>query len=129
MSDQARVGTVVGFDLTVQDADTVRDFYAAVIGWEPVPLDMGGYSDYFMMTPGQTPVAGVCHARGGNADLPPQWLSYVVVEDLEQSMKRCVELGGEIVAGPKGAAPEARFVVIRDPAGAVLALRQPGAED
>ncbi|MDG4763962.1 VOC family protein [Solwaraspora sp. WMMD406] len=127
MSDPTKppFGTVVGFDLTVQDADRVRDFYAEVIGWSPMPLDMGGYSDYFMMSPAGTPVAGVCHARGGNADLPPQWLSYVCVEDLDASIKRAVELGGEVVAGPKGTAPEARFVVIRDPAGAVLALREP----
>ncbi len=124
--DVSQVGTVVGFDLTVDDADRVRDFYSAVVGWSVVPLSMGDYDDYVMMSPAGVPVAGVCHARGGNADLPAQWLSYIGVDDLDLAVKRCVELGGEVVAGPKGEAPGARFVVIRDPAGAVLALRQPG---
>ena len=68
-------GTIIGFDLTVPDAEAVRDFYAAVVGWQPEPFDMGDYADYFMTSPatGDT-VAGVCHARGGNAGLPPQWL-------------------------------------------------------
>ena len=57
-------------DLTVPDADAVRDFYKAVVGWGVQDVDMGGYSDYAMTHPatGQ-PVAGVCHARGVNAGL------------------------------------------------------------
>jgi len=118
-------GTVIGFDLSVPDADALRDFYADVVGWRVEPLSMGDYDDYVMVAPNGTWVAGICHARGGNADLPPLWLSYVCVDDLDASMKKVVELGGEIIAGPKGERPNPRYVVIRDPAGAVLALREP----
>jgi predicted enzyme related to lactoylglutathione lyase len=59
------VGTVVWRDLTVKNADTVRDFYARVVGWSTAPLDMGGYSDYLLTPPGSDePIAGVCHTRG-----------------------------------------------------------------
>lgn len=34
-------GTLIGLDLTVQDADSLRDFYANVIGWEVEPFDLG----------------------------------------------------------------------------------------
>ena len=46
----------------------------------------GGYADYCMNEPesGQT-IAGVCHARGVNANLPPQWLLYITVANLETS--------------------------------------------
>lgn len=128
MSEQERkpVGTVIGFDLTVPDAAAVRDFYAAVIGWKADPLDMGGYDDYFMTSPESgEPVAGVCHARGQNAALPPYWLTYVVVDDLDASIQTCETLGGSLIAGPSAAAGEAnRYCVIRDPAGAYLALLQ-----
>jgi predicted enzyme related to lactoylglutathione lyase len=114
-------------DLTVPDAERVRDFYAEVVGWKPEPVPMEGYSDYSMNVPGSgRAVAGVCHARGNNADLPAQWLLYVVVADLEASMERCRALGGEVVAGPKGEAAKGRYCVVRDPAGAVAALYQPG---
>ncbi|MGQ0838120.1 VOC family protein [Actinokineospora sp.] len=122
------VGKVVGFDLTVADADGVRDFYAAVVGWKPEGLDMGGYNDYFMMGAGGTFEAGVCHARGGNADLPPQWLAHVVVDDLDASLAKVVELGGSVVAGPKGEGND-RYCVIKDPAGAVISLRAAGAPE
>jgi predicted enzyme related to lactoylglutathione lyase len=69
-------------------------------------------------------VAGVCHARGANANLPAQWLVYVQVEDVEASARRAAELGGAVVDGPRGMG-SLRFCVIRDPAGAVLALVGP----
>ena len=36
------IGTIVWCDLTVNDAETVRDFYAAVVGWKAEPVEMGG---------------------------------------------------------------------------------------
>jgi predicted enzyme related to lactoylglutathione lyase len=68
----------------------------------------------------------VCHARGNNADLPPVWLVYLVVEDLEESLVGVREGGGEILAGPKGMGPGSAYAVIRDPAGAAAALYQVG---
>ena len=128
MSDRekASVGLVTWTDLTVENAEQIRDFYSAVVGWNPSGVDMGGYSDFNMNDPRTgNPVAGVCHARGSNADLPPVWLIYVNVEDIERSVARCVELGGQVISGPKGFGGQGRYCVIRDPAGAALALFEP----
>lgn len=109
-------------DLTVHDAEAVRDFYRSVVGWSTSEVDMGGYADYGMHpAPGGEMVAGICHARGPNADLPPQWLVYITVDDVDASAARCRELGGEVLIGPRELG-EARFCVIRDLAGAVCAL-------
>ncbi len=131
MSDDApadqpdqRPGRIGWQDLTVDNAEVVRDFYSEVVGWKTMPLDMGGYDDYVLLSPdgqagdGQAGIAGGCHARGVNANLPPQWLIYVNVEDLDASLK---SLGGSIVDGPREMG-EGRFCVIRDPAGAVCGL-------
>lgn len=117
-------GTIGWHDLTVSDAIGIRDFYARVTGWSPSPVAMGDYEDFAMGPPGGDAVAGVCHARGGNAGLPALWLMYVIVADLDASLDACRSLGGEIVAGPKSMGT-ARYCVIRDPAGAVCALYQP----
>lgn len=121
-----KIGTVGWMDLTVPNAEELRDFYQDVAGWTPQPLDMGGYSDFVMSTPDGQSVSGVCHARGGNAGLPAQWLIYITVADLDASVARCTERGGKILAGPKDAGGGARFCVIQDPAGAVAALYQAG---
>ena len=87
---------------------------------------MGDYSDYCMHPPGDPkPVAGVCHARGTNVGLPAQWLIYITVADLDQSIERCRELGGSVLMGPKSLGSHGRFAVIQDPAGAVAALAEP----
>lgn len=127
MSDgeSPKVGTVGWRDLTVQNAEVVRDFYRDVVGFKAEPVEMDGYNDFTMIAPGTgEPVAGVCHARGSNADIPPQWLLYFIVEDVEKSAARCAELGGKLVV-PVRELAGGRFCVIQDPAGAVCALYQP----
>ncbi len=117
-----RIGKVLWQDLTVKDAEAIRDFYSQVIGWEFSPVDCGGYNDYNMLPPGSDePAAGICHARGINADLPPVWLVYVTVEDVAASARRCLDLGGKILHGPRSTG-ENNLCVIQDPSGAVLAL-------
>ncbi len=124
MKDKATpVGAPVWHDLTVPNADAVRDFYRQVIGWTPQAVEMGGYSDWAMATRSGETVAGVCHARGVNAKLPPQWLIYVQVEDVDAAVAKCVELGGKVLDGPRAMGSQ-RFCCIRDPEGAVLALIQ-----
>ncbi len=118
-------GTIAGLDLTIPDATPIRDFYVSVVGWTPMEFDMGGYVDYAMTAPESGSwVAGVCHARGANADLPPQWLVYVLVDDLQTSRERCVAGGGELLTEIKGSGEAPRYCVIRDPGGAVLGLMQ-----
>jgi predicted enzyme related to lactoylglutathione lyase len=118
-------GAISWTDLTIPNADEVRDFYAEVVGWTAEPLDMGGYSDYVMKVPSTgTGVAGVCHARGTNTGLPPQWLIYITVADLDASVAACRAHGGSIIKDPTPMGEMGRFCVIRDPGGAVAALYQ-----
>jgi len=127
MSRSETVGMIAWTDLTVPDAEGLKAFYSRVVGWETQGVDMGGYEDFNMIPPGGgDPVAGVCHARGTNEGLPPVWLVYIVVEDLEASLSACRDEGGDVLVGPKGMGPGSAYAVIRDPAGAVVALYQTG---
>ena len=123
-SDKPAIGTIGWRDITVEDAEGLRDFYQAVVGWRPEPVPMGDYSDFSMVSPetGEA-VAGVCHAVGPNAELPPQWLLYVVVEDLDRSLAEVEARGGERI-GQVRSMSGACYCAIRDPAGAALALFQ-----
>ncbi len=121
-SKKPAVGSITWQDLTVADAEEVRGFYADVVGWKASPVEMGGYNDFNMNIPGSgKTVAGICHARGPNAKLPPHWLIYITVADVDESVRRCVELGGKVIDGPRPMG-EFRFCVIEDPAGAVAGL-------
>ncbi len=117
------IGKVLHVDITVPDADGLLAFYKQVIGWSSAGLDMGGYEDHMVMTPDGEPAAGICHARGDNAVLPPVWLAYVGVADLHASIAACEAGGGRVISGPHDADGHL-YCVIADPTGAALGLMQ-----
>ena len=120
------IGKITWIDLTVENAPEIQDFYSQVVGWKSSPVDMGGYSDFSMNLPANDEtVAGICHSRGVNADLPPQWLIYITVSNVDESAEQCKQLGGKVISGPKNMGQYGRFCVIEDPAGAVAALFEP----
>ncbi len=120
-------GTITWTDLTVDNAEEMGTFYRQVVGWKTEPVEMKGYRDFAMATPRSgRAIAGVCHARGANAGLTPQWLIYITVDDVDASAARCVELGGTLIAEPRSMGSDGRYCVIQDPAGAVAALFAPG---
>ena len=123
--EQPRIGSIVWQDLTVSNAPEVRDFYCQVVGWTYTDHDMEDYNDFNINLPGTAEtVAGICHARGTNANIPPQWLVYISVADVAESARRCEELGGKVIDGPRSMGG-ATFCVIQDPAGAIAALFGP----
>ena len=126
MTDEAlKPGTIGWLDITVADAAPLRDFYAEVTGWRPEPVAMDGYDDFNMVSPEtDEPVAGICHARGQNAGIPPQWLIYIIVENLAERVQKALALGATQVAGELEAGPDGGYCVLRDPDGAAFALYQ-----
>jgi predicted enzyme related to lactoylglutathione lyase len=119
------VGQIGWVDLTVEDATGIRDFYRQVTGWSATAFSMGDHDDYCMNPPGaDKPVAGICHALGENAGLPPVWLIYITVADLEESVRQCTAHGGKVRTPVRTISGMGRFCVIEDPAGAVAALYQ-----
>ena len=122
-NNENEVGSITWTDLTVKNAE---EFYSKVVGWKTEAFDMEDYNDFNMNTPesGKT-IAGICHARGGNENLPPQWLIYITVENVNTSAKLCKELGEKVLVEPKAMGNYGRFCVIEDPAGAVAALFEP----
>ncbi|MGI2327579.1 VOC family protein [Planococcus sp. YIM B11945] len=119
-----RAGTIIFTDLTVDGADEARDFYKKVIGWEHSDLSMGEYDDYVMTAPGGEGVAGICHQAGANQGLPPVWLVYFGVADLQASLEACRTNGGKVHTEPKEAIGPGSYAVIEYPAGSFCALSQ-----
>jgi len=117
-----KIGAIEWRDLTIENAEDIKNFYAQVVGWKTEPISMGDYNDFVVKRPGDDEtVAGICHARGPNAKIPPQWMMYVRVADVKVSAASTVEMGGEVIDGPKTMHDET-YCVIRDPGGAVLTL-------
>ncbi|QBY05728.1 VOC family protein [Thalassotalea sp. HSM 43] len=124
--DKNNIGDMAWLDLTVDDAESVRDFYQQVIGWKSDSVSMGDYEDFVMLSPkGGDAQAGICHARGGNAELPPVWLPYFLVADIDQAVSAVEQNGGAMVTDIKSMGSD-RYVIVKDPAGAHCALYYKG---
>lgn len=104
-------------DLTVEDASALRPFYERVLGWTASPVDMGGYDDYNMLDAAGEVAAGVCHARGGNAAIPPVWMIYFSVDSLADAIAAAGANGGRAVTDTMGFG-NFSYAVLEDPAGA-----------
>lgn len=122
----ARIGHIAWLDLTVADAAVARDFYREVVGWsvQEVAMEDAGarYVDYCMLGDDGNPAAGVCHARGVNAGLPPIWMLHLPVGDLAESLRRVQEGKGRIIKETTGEDGGCTCAVVEDPVGACLAL-------
>lgn len=119
----SETGSIVWCDLTVPNAESVKDFYSSVVGWKANPISMGDYNDFTMQSPGTSnDVVGICHARGDNADIPSQWMPYFKIENLDQSLQDVERLGGKAISSMKHYGSVSRYIIIEDPAGAVCVL-------
>lgn len=118
-------GTMAWLDLSVPDAAAARDFYAGVVGWTAEPAPMDGYEDWTMSGADGEAAAGICYARGENAGLPPVWIPYFAVTDLDAAVSAATGAGGTVVAGPQRDGGSG-YAVLRDPAGATFAVFQAG---
>ena len=56
------------------------------------------------------------------ANVPPHWLPYIAVEDVDASAKQAKDLGGKILGAPMDIPNVGRFAVVADPQGATFAI-------
>jgi len=115
-------GKIVWTDLTVENAEEVKAFYEKVVGWKAQGVSMGDYEDYNMVPDdSDDPAAGICHRIGCNEDIPPVWMVYLSVKNIEASLEQVQALGGKILRSPTD---KSKFAIIEDPAGAVCTIYQ-----
>jgi predicted enzyme related to lactoylglutathione lyase len=128
-SPKPALGSIGWFDMTSSDPETARRFYEQVVGWVSEPFDMGTHKDYTMRAPASSdPLAGICLEAGPAATgLPPVWMIYITVDDIDRRLALCVELGGAVQVPARSISGMGRFAVIRDPVGAHVALFEPEA--
>src|SRR5690606_15439699 len=95
------IGSIVSTDITVDAPKQLIEFYKEVIGWEEEGLLMkdesGTYTDYVMKDDQGNWIGGICHHRGVNKGIPPQWIVYINVADIKQSIDKCLQLGGKVI--------------------------------
>jgi uncharacterized protein len=121
-------GTFCWVDLATTDPEGARTFYTGLFGWkaESAPGESGGM--YALMHLDGDEVGGIYELdeERRKRGLPSHWLSYVSVESADATVSRARELGAQVCGEPSESYAGARMAVVVDPAGASLAVWQPG---
>lgn len=119
------VGAPCWVDLTADDLEATRSFYADLLGWEFV--DTGAdYGHYSIAMVDRRPVAGVGRANAAFCDNAKAWTTYLAVGDVEATATAITEAGGELIVPPGDVGDAARIAVAVDAAGAVFGVYEGG---
>ena len=111
------------------DATSAAAFYQDVGGYEVVPDDRLGEAPHFLLVAGGYARASVVGIPAERAGLPPDWLYFARVRNINESLARVRELGGRVLMAPNPEVLDGRLAVITDPAGAPLGLMEWEAAD
>jgi len=114
-------GTFSWADLATSDADATKDFYVGLFGWQAEDMPIPDDGVYTIVRVGGKSAAAMYPAQPGQ---PPAWMSYVTVEDVDETTRRAVELGATAMQEPLDVMQAGRMSLIQDPTGAVFALWQ-----
>jgi predicted enzyme related to lactoylglutathione lyase len=111
-------------ELHTTDPTSAVAFYEKVLGFSHRAMDMGpAAGTYHILSRAGVDRGGVTpHLAPG---LPPHWLPYVAVDDVDATIARAKKLGANIPMNPEDIPGIGRFGVLHDPTGAVLAVMKP----
>jgi uncharacterized protein len=120
-------GAVVWNELNTGDPDSAKAFYGTVFGWETRPFGSEGGPPYLTIHVGgeERGVGGIMDTRAFEQDVPPHWMVYFAVDDVDATAKQATELGGKVALEPRDISEVGRIAVLYDPAGAHFAVLKP----
>ncbi len=121
-------GAPCWFELSSTDPDASLAFHAALFGWGHVHNDMGEMGNYTFLRNANGTIGALCGMPPGSEGRPSSWGVYFGVVDLDASVVRARELGGQLLFDPFEVPGHGRGAVIADPTGAVFSLWQPAAQ-
>jgi uncharacterized protein len=117
----AATGRFAWHELHTTDRARALRFYGQLAGWETRELPMGPGEPYGLCLIQGKDVAGITRSKAG-PDVPPHWLPYIAVDDVDASAAKALDLGGRSLNAPMDIPNVGRFAVIADPQGAAFAL-------
>jgi predicted enzyme related to lactoylglutathione lyase len=114
-------GTLCWADLSTPDAKRASDFYAGLFGWQ-ITADPKDSSGYLHIKNGEHFIGGIPPASYRQPGVPPHWMAYFQVDDVDASASKAKEMGAKLYLPPMTMEGVGRMSVIADPQGAVFSI-------
>lgn len=109
-------------ELATNDVGKAKEFYTTMFGWQFEDLPIEGMT--YTLIKGKNDVFGGIWQIPQNLrdQIPPHWMSYILVEDAQKALDKAKQLGAQEVKEVTQAGDKGRFAIITDPVGAHIAL-------
>jgi uncharacterized protein len=121
-----RRGEFSWHELTTADYKAAFEFYHELFGWEKTgESDMGEMGIYLMFGKKGVPYGGMFNRRPEMP--PPNWLSYIRVDDVRQTAEAVKKFGGVVHRGPMEVPGGDMIAICSDPQSAMIAFHTPSA--
>ena len=120
-------GTFSFADVMTTDVDGARSFYSEFFGWSAQTTRAGTAEEYTLFSMDGAPVAGTFVQPPEQRDqrVPPNWVSYINVDDVDETSRLAREAGGSVVVEPSDVADAGRMSAILDTHGAGFCIWEP----
>jgi predicted enzyme related to lactoylglutathione lyase len=123
------VGEASWHELMTTDAPAALEFYREIFGWQPSEtMDMGAMGKYYMFNRAHGMIGGMMNKPPEMAQVPPHWMIYFRVPNINDATDRITMNGGTITNGPMEVPGGDWVVNAMDPQGAAFALHAKKAE-
>jgi hypothetical protein len=127
-------GTFCWPELGTTEPEGAKRFYGELFGWQTRELPMQGGGSYIMWQLQGKDIGAMYQLMSEQVaqGVPPHWMSYIAVDDLDPILSGVTRLGGKVHMGPYEIGDAGRMAIIEDPQGAMVAfwqgLRHKGAQ-
>ena len=113
-------GTFCWNELITTDVEKAKEFYTNLLGWgtEAMP----GGMPYTIVKAGDIQAGGMMARTPEMGEVPPHWMAYIAVDDVDDVVSKVESLGGQIYAPATDIPGVGRFSIIADPTGAAVGL-------
>lgn len=116
-----RLNSIAWNELITPDPAAAVKFYGDLFGWTTEPFGTGA-NPYTLFKHGNQTFGGVMAPP--QPGIPPHWLNYVAVADLDAAFAKATALGATVCVPPMSIGEAGRIAVLRDPQGAGFGLHQ-----
>lgn len=113
-------GRFVWFELITAKAEKAKAFYPEVFGWKVEPMEMPGGITYPLLKVGDAATGGF--APPPKDGIPPHWVSYVSVADVDATAKKVIANGGKSLMDAFDVPGVGRMQPVADAEGAAFFL-------
>jgi len=121
--DENAAGVFSWSELNTTDYESAWKFYSELVNWkERGQTEMAPGQTYFMFNDAIEQTKGGMSNFANQMKVPPHWLYYITVDDIDAACARVTAAGGKVRGGPMEIPGNDKIAQCMDPQGAAFAI-------